>query len=126
MLVHMGDFWSQMNSAADVRAYQPEYIMNPVAGLDQPFIAVGSGEVIEGLCLRSNNYENPEGEWNTLELICFEDKSIHNVNGEIVMVLKNSRYIDNCGETQPLNKGKIILQSEATEVYFHKTAGKYA
>lgn len=118
---HMGDFWSQMTSAADARAYQPEYIMNPVAGLDQPFIPLGSGEENDGFCLRSNNYEKPEGEWNTLELICFEDKSIHIVNGEVVMVLKNSRYLDN-GKTIPLDHGKIILQSEATEVYYKDIA----
>lgn len=114
---HMGDFWSQMNSAIDVRAYQPEYIMNPVAGMDQPFISIGQGEEIDGFCLRSNNYEKPEGEWNTLELICYGDKSIHIVNGHVVMVLKNSRYVEN-GQAIPLDKGKIILQSEATEVYY--------
>ena len=114
---HMGDFWSQQTSAIDARAYMPEYIMNPVAGADQPFLALGTGEDIDGFCLRSNNYENPPGEWNTLELICFGDKSIHIVNGHVVMVLRNSRYIKN-GETLPLTKGKIQLQSEATEVYY--------
>jgi hypothetical protein len=114
---HMGDFWSQQTSAIDVRAYMPEYIMNPVAGADQPFLPMGTGEEIDGFCLRSNNYENPPGEWNTLELICFEGKSLHVVNGRVVMILRNSRYI-NDGKTIPLNKGKIQLQSEATEVFY--------
>ncbi|WP_167615274.1 3-keto-disaccharide hydrolase [Maribellus sediminis] len=114
---HMGDFWSQQTSAIDVRAYMPEYIMNPVAGFDQPFLKLGTGEDIDGFCLRSGNYENSPGEWNTLELICFEDKSIHIVNGHVVMVLKHSRYINN-GKTLPLTKGKIQLQSEATEVFY--------
>ena len=113
----MGDFWSQQTSAIDARAYMPEYIMNPVADEDQPFLALGTGEDIDGFCLRSNNFENTPGEWNTLELVCFGDKSIHIVNGHVVMVLRNSRYIKN-GETLPLTKGKIQLQSEATEVYY--------
>ena len=53
---HMGDFWSQANSAIDIRAYLPEYIMNPVADKSQPFLALGRGEEIQGYCMRSANY----------------------------------------------------------------------
>ena len=114
---HMGDFWSQANSAIDIRAYLPEYIMNPVADKSQPFLALGRGEEIKGYCMRSANFERPHGEWNTLELICFENKSIHIVNGEVVMILKNSRYVED-GKKIPMNKGKIQLQSEAAEVFY--------
>ncbi|GAA5037833.1 hypothetical protein GCM10011506_35950 [Marivirga lumbricoides] len=114
---HMGDYWSQANSAIDIRAYIPEYIMNPVADVSQDFIPVGEGEDITGLVLRNSNYEKPMGEWNTLDLICFEGKSIHIVNGELVMVLQNSRYVED-GQSIPLTKGKIQLQSEAAEVYY--------
>ena len=114
---HLGDFWSQANSAIDIRAYIPEYIMNPVADKSQAFLSMGRGEEVPGYCMRSANYENPEGEWNTLELICFENKSIHIVNGQVVMILQNSRYIQD-GESIPLHKGKIQLQSEAAEVFF--------
>ena len=116
---HMGDFWSQANSAIDIRAYLPEYIMNPVADKSQPFLALGRGEEIQGYCMRSANYERPHGEWNELELICFENKSIHIVNGEVVMILKNSRYVEN-GKKVSMNKGKIQLQSEAAEVFYKK------
>lgn len=114
---HMGDFWSQANSAIDIRAYLPEYIMNPVADKSQNFLSMGKGEEIKGYCMRSANHEKPHGEWNTLELICFENKSIHIVNGEVVMILQNSRYVKN-GEKVPLQKGKIQLQSEAAEVFY--------
>ncbi len=114
---HMGDYWNQATSAIDIKAFIPEYIMNPVADKSQPFIAIGEGEKIQGFCLRSANYENEHGEWNTLELICFDDKSIHIVNGQVVMILKNSRYVQD-GKSIPMNKGKIQLQSEAAEVYF--------
>ncbi len=116
---HMGDFWSQANSAIDIRAYLPEYIMNPVADKSQPFLALGRGEEIQGYCMRSANFERPHGEWNTLELICFENKSIHIVNGEVVMILKNSRYVED-GKKIPMQKGKIQLQSEAAEVFYRK------
>jgi len=114
---HFGDFWSQASSAIDIRAYPPEYIMSPVADKSQPFLAMGNGEEIPGYCMRSVNFEKPSGEWNTLELICFEDKSIHIVNGQVVMILKNSRYIKD-GNKISLEKGKIQLQSEAAEVFY--------
>jgi len=114
---HMGDFWNQANSAIDIRAYLPEYIMNPVADKSQDFLAIGEGEDIPSYCMRSANFEKPHGEWNTLELICFEGKSLHIVNGEVVMILQNSRYVEN-GKKVPLQKGKIQLQSEAAEVFY--------
>ena len=114
---HMGDFWNQANSAIDIRAYLPEYIMNPVADKSQDFLPIGEGEDIPSYCMRSANFEKPHGEWNTLELICFEGKSLHIVNGEVVMILQNSRYVEN-GKKVPLQKGKIQLQSEAAEVFY--------
>ncbi|QIA08771.1 3-keto-disaccharide hydrolase [Draconibacterium halophilum] len=114
---HLGDYWSQITSAIDIRAYLPEYIMNPVADESQPFLPMGQSEEIQGFCLRSGNYEKAPGEWNTLELICYDGNSIHIVNGQVVMILRNSRYIKD-GETLPLDKGKIQLQSEAAEVFY--------
>ncbi len=115
---HTGDFWKQATSAIDIRAYTPEFIMNPMAHESQPFLSVGEGEENEFYCLRSTNNENKHGEWNTLDLICFNGKSLHIVNGEVVMILKNSRYINEEGESVPLIKGKIQLQSEAAEIFY--------
>ncbi|UXP32272.1 DUF1080 domain-containing protein [Reichenbachiella agarivorans] len=114
---HMGDYWSQATSAIDIRAYQPEHVMNPVADVNQPFLSMGQNQEIGGYCMRSANYEKPVGQWNTLDLICYKGKSIHIVNGEITMVLKDSRYIDK-GQVIALVRGKIQLQSEASEVYY--------
>jgi hypothetical protein len=114
---HMGDFWNQANSAIDIRAFIPEYIMSPVADQSQDFIGIGEGEDIPSYCMRSANFEKPHGEWNVMELICFENKSIHIVNGEVVMILKDSRYVED-GKKIPLLKGKIQLQSEAAEVFY--------
>jgi hypothetical protein len=115
---HMGDYWSQASSAIDIRAFLPEgNVMNSIASVKQPFLAFGAGSGRGGFCMRSEDRESPKGEWTELELICFEDKSIHIVNGHVVMVLQNSRYMEN-GTAKPLTKGKIQLQSEAAEVYY--------
>src|SRR5690606_25631062 len=76
---HMGDYWNIANSAIDIRAYLPEGKMNSIADERQPFLPFGSTNP-EGFCMRSANHESKPGEWTTLELICFEDKSLHIVN----------------------------------------------
>lgn len=101
---HMGDYWNIASSAIDIRAYQHEGMMNSVADHQQNFIPFGTNAA-QGFCLRSENFESKPGEWTTLELICFEDKSLHIVNGHVVMVLKNSRYVKD-GHSIPLPKGE--------------------
>ncbi len=118
---HMGDFWSIENSVMDIRALLPEDIMNPVASEKQPFIPIGEVTENNGFCLRSADFESRKGEWTEIELICFEGKSLHIVNGNVVMVLQNSRYMED-GQTIPLTKGKIQIQSEAAEVYYKDIA----
>ncbi|GAB3276539.1 DUF1080 domain-containing protein [Larkinella harenae] len=113
---HMGDFWCQANSAIDIRSFPSEGIMNRVADEKQPFAPFkGSGDYY---CVRSANFESPAGEWTKLELICFEGKSLHLVNGHVVMVLKDSRYIKPDGQEVAMRQGKIQLQSEAAEVFY--------
>lgn len=113
---HMGDFWCQANSAIDIRSFPSEGVMNRVADEKQPFGTFKSGG--DYFCMRSGNYESPAGEWTTLELICYEGKSLHIVNGHVVMVLNNSRYITPQGQEVPMISGKIQLQSEAAEVFY--------
>jgi hypothetical protein len=114
---HMGDYWSIASSAIDIRAFLPEGDMNTVASAKQKFLPLGSGSAYPGFCLRSADYESPKGDWTELELICFGDKSLHIVNGKVVMVLRNSHYMKD-GITVPLEKGSIQLQSEAAEVFY--------
>lgn len=113
---HMGDFWCQASSAIDIRSFPSEGVMNCVADEKQPFNTFKSGG--NYYCMRSGNYESPAGEWTSLELICFEGKSLHIVNGHVVMVLKNSRYIQPDGTEIPLTSGRIQLQSEAAEAFY--------
>ena len=71
----------------------------------------------------SNNHalagsdEDRPGEWNTLELVCFEDRCVHIANGKVVMALRNPRYQDG-GKDVPMKGGKLQIQSEAAEVFY--------
>ncbi|WP_332912976.1 family 16 glycoside hydrolase [Algoriphagus boritolerans] len=114
---HMGDFWCQATSGIDIRSYPAEGDkISSVADPTQAFRPFQSGG--DNFCLRSANFETPDNGWTTLELITFEGKSLHIVNGQVVMILENSRYKNDKGEQVPLVEGKIQLQSEAAEVFY--------
>lgn len=67
--------------------------------------------------VKKGRYEKPNGEWNTLELVCYNGKSFHIVNGHVVMILeKAERHTEEGYET--VTKGRIQLQSEAAEAYY--------
>jgi hypothetical protein len=114
---HTGDYWNIANSAVDIRAVPPEDAMNAIANATLPFLPFGAKPSRAGFCLRSENHESGPGEWTELELVCFKDKSLHIVNGHVVMVLRNSRSVKD-GVATPLTKGRIQLQSEGCEIFF--------
>ncbi|UTF60214.1 DUF1080 domain-containing protein [Gilvimarinus sp. DA14] len=113
-----GDWWKIAYSQIDIRCaknaedetyrYSPKAPLKTFGGNDGPIT-----------CGASHNNEKPSGEWNTLELITYQGKSLHIVNGEVVMALSASAYPTNSG-TKPLTRGQIVLQSEAGEVYFRR------
>ena len=63
--------------------------------------------------------EKPLGEWNTVDLYCFGQTSVHVVNGQLVMINTNCSKIEN-GQKIPLTKGKIQIQSEGGEFFIRK------
>ena len=70
-------------------------------------------------CIKEPDNEKPSGEWNTLDLVCLGDESIHIVNGKVVMRLTKAARLD--GPTPaPLTKGRILLQSEGAEVFYRE------
>jgi len=110
------DFWSIAGTKADIKASKqdPEgrtYFYDPQG----EWITVGTGGTTY-MC-RTKDYNSPDGEWTTLELICYEGQSVHIVNGHVAMALKNLKYADESGE-YPLVEGKLQLQSEAGELYY--------
>jgi len=61
--------------------------------------------------------EDRVGQWNRLELVCYQANCVHVVNGKVVMALKSSRYKDG-DHFVPMTGGKLQLQSEAAEVFY--------
>lgn len=109
-----GDYWSQESSMADAKALKDSsYKFNP----NGQWTALGGSTGNGGFCEAGTKMDKPIGQWNEIELITYGDKSLHIVNGKVVMALKNSRYKD--GDViKPLTHGKLQLQSEAAEVYY--------
>lgn len=58
--------------------------------------------------IRSDNFENPHGEWNTIEIICNGAQIEHYVNGHLV----------NSGSNASATEGRILLQSEGAELFY--------
>ncbi|MES2478838.1 MAG: DUF1080 domain-containing protein [Bacteroidota bacterium] len=112
----MGDYFA-LGPVMDIQAEniytdnEQAWIYNP----DKPAQMFGDTGV-SGRCRRIKNMERAN--WNTLELICLNNQSIHVVNGKVVMVLNNSRLRNSSGIFNPLIKGKIQIQSEGAEAYF--------
>ena len=126
-----GDYWSQDGAKVDVRSVkQPDgtYLYSKYA----PLVSFGAGEEGRNYAARLQDFEKPKGEWNTVELINFEGKSLHIINGNVAMALENSRHIVD-GKEVPLRKGKIELQCEGAELFYKnieikdlkKLPGKY-
>ena len=58
--------------------------------------------------IKTKDAENPTGEWNTVEVISTGGKCVHIVNGVVV----------NEGVEASVKEGRILLQSEYSEVYY--------
>ena len=70
-----------------------------------------------GRCVKQPDNEKPTGEWNTVELVCVGEDSIHIVNGQVVMRLHRTLRLD-APTPEPVNQGPLILQSEGAEIFY--------
>lgn len=117
----MGDFFALAGTSMDIRAKKRDtaarsrWIYDPNAAIHT---FASSGTPSNNVAHLAGNFENPHGEWTTLDLYCFGDKAIHVVNGHVVMVLENSKTVETDGKSKPLTRGKIQLQSEGAEAYY--------
>jgi hypothetical protein len=111
-----GDYWGVAGGMADIpviKKSETEYVYSPGAAL-----AVFSQGSKQGRhCIKQGDGENPTGQWNTLDLYCHGDTSVHMVNGKVMMILYHNRQLEN-GQELPLTKGKIQIQSEGAELYY--------
>ncbi|HEV7607367.1 MAG TPA: DUF1080 domain-containing protein [Steroidobacteraceae bacterium] len=110
----IGEYWTQATSGFDIRvdpkapgAEAPKW--NPRA----PWMAFGAPD---NHALAGSDEDRP-GKWNTIELLCVEDRCVHIANGKVVMALKNARYKDG-DKTVPMTGGKLQIQSESAEVFY--------
>ena len=115
----VGDFYSLAGAIVDAEAVAVDPA-NPKTDLRyRPGAPVTAGTTKRVIKLADR--ERPRGEWNTLELYCLGQRSIHAVNGEVVMRLSGIRQRTAAGET-PLTRGRVQLQSEGGEVFFRNIA----
>jgi hypothetical protein len=111
-----GDYWGVAGGIADIPAFKKTdtgYYYNP-AGQITTF-REGSPE--GRWCKKGIDAENPSGEWNSLDLYCHGDTSIHVINGRLMMILYQEKQLEN-GQVIPLTGGKIQIQSEGAEVFY--------
>lgn len=111
-----GDYWGVAGGMQDIPAIKKsdsEYVYNP-AGQVHTFSATSK---VGRHCIKQGDAENVSGEWNTLDLYCHGDTSVHVINGRVMMVLYHSSQLEN-GQAQQLVKGKLQIQSEGAEVFY--------
>jgi len=119
---NMGDLYTLAGVGADVRSKLKDttnkrlgYIYDPEAPL-RPYASTGTPET--HLSHKKGNYENPIGEWNIIDLICYNDQATYAVNGSVVMTLENIRTVLPGTASTPLTNGFIQFQSEGAECYY--------
>lgn len=114
----IGEYWTQSTSAFDIRVdpkktgeEAPRW--NPAA--PWTVFRAPNNHALAG------SDEDKPGEWNTIELVCYQANCVHIANGKVVMALRNARYEED-GKYIPLTGGKLQIQSEAAEVYYRDLA----
>lgn len=113
-----GDYWGVAGGMAEVpviKKSETEYIYSPKGTLTTFKEGTKQGR----RCIKNGDAENPTGQWNTLDLYCHGDTSIHVVNGKVMMILYHNQQVENVNQ-MPLMKGKIQVQSEGAEIYYRQ------
>ena len=111
-----GDYWGCAGGMATIPVIKKDkdnYLYSP-----QGTMTAFSSESADGRhVIKQAGDEKPSGEWNTLDLYCHGDTSIHVLNGKVAMVLYKNSQTDK-GKVSPMTGGKIQLQSEGAEVFY--------
>jgi hypothetical protein len=111
-----GDYWGCGGAFADIPA-EKNHENKYVYAAGAPLLTFRDKGPFGRNCVKSADTEKPSGEWNSIDLYCYGDTSVHVVNGKVVMVLYNLRQPDTAGD-KALTKGKIQIQSEGAEVFY--------
>lgn len=106
-----GDMWVVGGTGATVggKVYQ-SVESGPGAYIRIPHIGRGQLVNVTGYRDPANELEKPHGQWNVLELVVDHDRIIYFVNGKLATLATNANT----------TQGKILFQSEGSEVFFRK------
>lgn len=115
---NLGDTYLMANTYCETKVVISEdsksFIYSP-EGQSTSFSETDNGRSVK----KAKDAENELGQWNTVDLYCFGQTSVHVVNGQVVMINTNCSKVEN-GLKLPLTKGKIQLQSEGGEFFIRK------
>ena len=103
----MGDLYLLAGSGGDVRFATSPDGKSAIWDPTQPYQSKGNVR-------RSADFENPHGEWTTIEVYAVGRQAVHLVNGHVVLAIDNIRQRGG----EPLTKGQFQIQSEASEVTY--------
>ncbi|MEX2233252.1 MAG: DUF1080 domain-containing protein [Cyclobacteriaceae bacterium] len=111
-----GDYWGVAGAFADIPVREKsenQYLYDPTG----PLLTFRDKTPIGRHCIKNPDAEKTSGEWNTIDLYCMGDTSVHVVNGVVNMVLYNLRQ-ESADGSSPLTNGKIQIQSEGAEIFY--------
>ena len=110
-----GDYWGVAGGMAEIPAIkksETEYVYSPQASL----ITFREGSAAGRRCIKQIDAENPSGQWNTLDLYCHGDTSMHIINGKLMMILYHGQQQDN-GQFMPLTRGNCRYSLRARKYF---------
>ncbi len=113
-----GDYYSLAGASLDIKARKISFneshrLQYDPNGQNYPLDTVTFSRRV----IKSHDNENPTGEWNVVELICEGDVATHIVNDEVVFQATASRQESEDGQSIPLTRGKLQIQSEGAEIF---------
>lgn len=109
----MGDTYLMNNTYAEAPVVDDEgsFRYDP-NGEVKPFSIEHNGQLIK----KAADFENPIGEWNTIDIYTVGRTAVHVVNGHVTVINNNTGIVEN-GQVLPLQSGKIQIQSEGSELF---------
>ena len=87
-----GDYWGVAGGIQDIpslKTTDSSYVYNSTGALNTFSATSKTGRH----CTKQGDAENPTGQWNTLDLYCHGDTSVHVINGKVMMVLYHSSQL---------------------------------
>ncbi len=112
---NLGDTYLMLNTRCETEVVKDDEKNAFVFSPGQPKITFGKEDNGRSIKKGTDN-ENPLGEWNTVDLYCYNGVAVHAINGQTVMVNNNCSIYTDSG-IEPLTSGKIQIQSEGGELF---------